>query len=620
MCCFSGPDDLEYKKVAAALTGIASTVSVRPTQVEELSDQEGQRRRSQDGEEHDLQIINDIDDEQEIGDSSASTQTRANLQEMAFSVFVSASLVVQMLNKEHDAGSATRHLQQRLKSGYTSAFLDCLGTDRPDTNKTFLCILWILHSRQPLIPEQLYHAIYSGADPENLTKWDSRAIPMKLVRKVMRRSSKGLAEITTSGKPVVHFINESVKCFVQKNGLKDVSSQLRSNSEAEAHELLKQCCLNYMSINTFDLYIRHSRTTKSTQEASRYRLKMCREFPFLQYAVQNILHHAEAAEISGVHQKDFVQNFPLTRWLKLQKIIEPIKIRKYTAKASLLYILAENNLSALMRIHPLTVSCFDVQDERYGPPLFAAIATKSHEAVQTFLDDQAECQPPESPLRDLCKQYFAEGNKRIELGRDFKFSRRRNMLSYVAEKGDEIICALMLASGNYDADMRDNDERRTALSWAAENGHNAIIKQLLTTGKADAHSKDKHDQTPLSWAASTGQNGTIELLLSQGKVDTGAKDRFGQTPLSWAAYHGHMTTVELLLTRGYSGVVDAKDNKGRTALSYAAIHGQKAVVESLLATGIYDVSRDNEGKTALNWALEKGYCAIAAILLGTGNF
>ena len=62
-------------------------------------------------------------------------------------------------------------------------------------------------------------------------------------------------------------------------------------------------------------------------------------------------------------------------------------------------------MSNLIRVHPSIFSCLKVEKERYGPPLFAALATGSKEAVQTFVEVYIATQSPESLLYNLCSQY-----------------------------------------------------------------------------------------------------------------------------------------------------------------------------------------------------------------------
>jgi len=57
------------------------------------------------------------------------------------------------------------------------------------------------------------------------------------------------------------------------------------------------------------------------------------------------------------------------------------------------------------------------------------------------------------------------------------------MLSYVAERGDEVILAFILASGNYAADIESKDKNdRTPLWYAVTNRHEAVVQLLLDRG------------------------------------------------------------------------------------------------------------------------------------------
>jgi hypothetical protein len=535
---------------------------------------------------HNQDITSYIDNELKIGHSNLANQIKAELQEKASGIFMWVVLVVDMLNKEHDEGRPTRRLQKRLKdipSDLHKLFRDILTRDCRNRDELILCIQWLLFARQPLKPEQLYYAILSGTEPEDLSKWDPDETSMDTIKRFILNSSKGLAEITKSKMPSVQFIHESVKDFLLKeNGLRDVWPELGSSFQGECHERLKHCCLEYMNIDPIiHLDIRDPLPKASSEDAAVLRHTTSKEFPFLEYAVQNVLYHAEAAEVSGVRQKEFIQSFQFTDWLKFDNLFEKFEVRRHTQKASLLYILAEGNMPALIRVHPSNQSCFDVGDERYGPPIFAALATGSDGAVQALLDVQADIQPLQSPLHDMCKQYFEDGNKRTKFGRNFTFSRHRGVLSYTAEQGDKVIVlASLLASDKLDTNSTDNSGR-TPLSWAAENGHEAVVKLLLESG-AELETADGFGQTPLSWAAENGHEAVVKLLLESG-AELETKDGLGRTPLSWAADNGHEAVVKLLLESGAE--LETADGSRRTPLSWAAERGHEAVVKLLLEKG-----------------------------------
>jgi ankyrin repeat protein len=64
-----------------------------------------------------------------------------------------------------------------------------------------------------------------------------------------------------------------------------------------------------------------------------------------------------------------------------------------------------------------------------------------------------------------------------------------------------------------DPDLNDSQYGQIPLSWIAKRGHEAVIKLLLETGKFNIDSKDNKRQTPLSLAADQGHEAVVKLLL-----------------------------------------------------------------------------------------------------------
>ncbi|KAI9778733.1 MAG: hypothetical protein M1839_007964, partial [Geoglossum umbratile] len=571
---------------------------------------------------HNQDITNYLDSELKIGHSKVAKQTRIELREKASGIFMWVILVVGILNKEHDGGRihVLRQRLQEIPGDLHELFRDILTRDSHNRDELVLCVQWVLFSRQPLSPEGLYFAIISGVEPKTLSKWDPDETAEDVIERFILNSSKGLAEITKSKIRKVQFIHESVKDFLLKqNGLGNIWPELGRNFQGRSHERLKNCCLNYMSIDiSTHLGLPGILPKASSRNAADFRQSATSAFPFLDYAVHNVLYHADVAAGCGIAQENLIQSFPLARWIKLNNLFEKHEVRRHTEDVSLLYVLAEGNMSNLIRAHPSILSCFEVEKERYGPPIFAALATGSEEAVRTFVKAHAVDQSPGSWLHERCSQYCQDEGSQGKFGRDFKFSKRRTLLSYLVGLGDEVIFAVALKMGQVEVDSKDNDGR-TLLSWAAQGGRKVVVKLLLETGKVDIDSKDKYGQTPLSWAAEGGHGAVVKLLLEAGKVDIDAKGKYGRTPLSWAVGEGHEAVVKLLLETGKVDI-GSKDNDGRTLLSRAAERGQEAVVKLLLETGKVDIdSKDNYGRTPLSWAAGKGHEAVVKLLLETGK-
>jgi len=573
---------------------------------------EGQEGHSQD-------ITNYLQSELKIGNSKIAQQTRSELQEKASGVFMWVVLVIGILNKEYDRGRihALRRRLQEIPGDLYTLFRDILTRDSHNTDELVLCIQWVLFAKQPLSPEQLYFAVLSRVEPE--LKWDPNEVTEDVIKLFILDSSKGLAEITTSKNQTVQFIHESVRDFLLKEGsLSDLWPNLGSNLQGQSHERLKQCCLAYISTDIFTaLRIPKKLPKASSEQAADLRKSANDMFPFLEYAVQNVLYHADLAEGSGIAQRNFILSFPRPSWIKLANLFARHDVRRYTEGMSLVYVMGEHNMPALIRVHSSTVSCIELGKERYGPPLFAALATGSKEAFQAFVDVLSKDRLPGSNFNKTQTHYY-EDREDLNLRREFQFPKRRNVLSYLAELGNVAILELLLSTGRVDINEKDKDGR-TPLSSAAEKGHEVVVKLLLSTGKAEVDAKDKDGRTSLSLAVANRHEAVVKLLLSTGKVNINTKDKDGRTPFSIAVEKGHEAVFKLLLSTGKVDI-DAKDKYGWTPLWLAAANRYEAVVKLLLSTGKVEVdAKDNKGWTPLWWAVASKHEAVVKLLLSTGK-
>ncbi|CAN9251157.1 unnamed protein product, partial [Alternaria alternata] len=288
---------------------------------------EGQEGHSQD-------ITNYVETELKIGKSKIAQQVRAELQEKASGIFMWVVLVVGILNKESDRGQvhALRRKLREIPGDLHELFRDILTRDTHNKDGLVLCIQWILFAKQPLSPEQLYHAILSSIDLEAVTEWDPEEITQDVVKRFILDSSKGLAEVTASKEQRVQFIHESVRDFLLKeNGLGKIWPEFGSNFQGQSHERLKQCCFNYISIDVATpLEIPDNLPKASSQPAASLRKSATQTYPFLEYAVHNVLYHADIAESGSISQAGFLDDFPLPRWVKLDNLFEKHEVRRHT--------------------------------------------------------------------------------------------------------------------------------------------------------------------------------------------------------------------------------------------------------------------------------------------------
>ncbi len=543
-------------------------------------------------------------------------------------IFLWVALVVQILNKEYDHGRV-HALWRRLREipdGLDKLFEDILTRDRENMEELVLCLQWILYANRPLKREEIYHAILSGTDPEALSLSNSEEITAQDMERFILSCSKGLAETTKLKAQTVQFIHESVRDFLLgKNGFNKLNLELGFGL---SQDRLKQCCYNYMAIDTSE-YLPPSMVlqTTSSEEARGLRELVSEKLPFLEYAVRNVLYHADVADGQGISQKPFVEKFALRDWIRLDNLFEKYHVRRHTPNASLLYISAEKNFSNLIRIQ-LERDLYPgaagerLENERYAAPLYAALANVNvnENTIQALLipvtqtsDDYDEHHNAQSDCKFECSR--AAIKMIVEKRPCVKSRKGQTLIGWAALNGHEAVVSFLLLSKHYVYPSPKDDSGQTLLSLAALNGQETMVKLLLAKDDVDSNSKDYIGQTPLSWAGSSGHEAVVKLLLAKDDVDPNSKNNIGQTPLSLAASKGHEAVVKLLLARDDVDP-NSKNNIGQTPLSLAASNGHEAVVKLLLAKDDVDPnSKDRDGRTPLWWATWKGHEAVVTLLL-----
>ncbi|KAK8099505.1 uncharacterized protein PG998_012746 [Apiospora kogelbergensis] len=270
---------------------------------------------------HGEDISSYVASELRIGETRLADEIRHTVQTKSSGIFMWVVLVVQILNKEYDSGQIHK-LRRRLKEipdDLHDLFRDILTRDARDGEELVLCLQWVLFARRPLTPTELYHAVLCGVDSEVIQDSNMEEISEYDFDRYILNCSKGLIETTRSKHRTAQFIHESVREFLLKDGsfksLVFGSDDTTHSFEELGHEKLKQCCLAQMDI------------AKAAGEPAS--LPKQKEFPFLQYAISNILHHANRAEELGKSQHGFLADFPTTDWVFLSNVCEKFKKRRY---------------------------------------------------------------------------------------------------------------------------------------------------------------------------------------------------------------------------------------------------------------------------------------------------
>ncbi|KAI7760689.1 hypothetical protein LZL87_007901 [Fusarium oxysporum] len=556
-----------------------------------------------------------------ISNPSLLADLRDTMLEKAAGVFLWVVLVVSILNKESRRGGlALKTRLQEVPSGLSDLFKDLLKRDTTNMEDFQLSLLWILLSDRPLKPEEYYHAIWSGlymkglADPDipEVDTGDSEGCSARCVIS----SSKGLAEITKVEQPRVQFIHESVRDFLIKDrGLQELWPELGPDWESVGHDRLKLCCYSYFQLVTRKLQIEDSYLVDEDL------LLLIETYPFLEYASQSVLHHANFASNID-NQQSFLENFPTSVWKRVVNAFEEGEVQEYTPGAGLLYILADRGHPSLIQTRLKSDANIYVLSEkdRYIYPLIAAMANGDKSSVIALLgltsglydgvDITQRLVPKKvagaggrTPLSWACENgYF--GIARVLVERD---AQPTNMdgggyspLMLASMNGHTNIARWLFSRGT---NIHERYKNQSAISLATSNGHAETVEFLLNVG-ADPNTCGIKDEPILFLAAENCDEKLTKLLLERG-ASAKAKNRLRKTPLHRAAERGGPVAIMEALLR-YGAEIDARDDRGRTPLILALIYASIDEIGLLIGQGADVTAQDEEDETCLHQAMKRG--------------
>ncbi|KAK3385255.1 hypothetical protein B0H63DRAFT_510121 [Podospora didyma] len=288
--------------------------------------------------------------------------------------------------------------------------------------------------------------------------------------------------------------------------------------------------------------------------------------PFLEYSIHHILSHANAAQ-GG-----------------------------------------EKNLDHLIRIYPEQRRFFTLTkgEDRYGMPIFAALAMGSDKALKAFADitlAHLEAHTAESMLGAVLENFPAH----LMIGRMFSFPRSKPLSQVVAEQDEEALFALLIAAGelswldNYlpsgdvlclaaqrgfevvvqhavdmGADLESTFRGQTALQLALERGHDSVTKYLLEHG-AKTEPDTPRMPSPLQIAIKSRNDRNVRILLDRGAtIDPFCPPILIKEYFVKAVRQGDESMVLAMLDRGadinirdpFSGVTARKRRQYRTGAQH----------------------------------------------------
>ena len=188
----------------------------------------------------------------------------------------------------------------------------------------------------------------------------------------------GLVTIAKDQKRTVQFVHETARdCLLTNNMVEQAGFEL---GPVLSHDRLKESCLRYMNTEIPDFSLLSSAPSyQLAEKADQFPpLEILQSFPLLEYAVKNVIYHAEIAAANGIHQEAFLDHSPLAKWIALDNTFAHVEKERHTANTTMLYILAEKlfsySIQDYMDLKPESRNnAEECERECFGTPLNAAI-------------------------------------------------------------------------------------------------------------------------------------------------------------------------------------------------------------------------------------------------------
>ena len=339
----------------------------------------------------------------------------------------------------------TKHIEalpSELHELYSGLLQDINDDDR---QQSIQLMQWLCFAFRPLSLAELRYAMILGVDESYQTikefeKAEEFAETDDEMERRVQNLSRGLAEITEyEGRRIAQFVHESVKDYLVQSGLKALDDQTYESIVGRAHSRLSKSCLKYFTMNNISRpFPTLPYSSGNLPKEVSYKNILDSEYPFLNYATDFWIAHAQIVEEESTHQEC------------LQYFLRP------PCNIFSTWICLFN------RGHPLS----------WVLPHPTQGMTPLHIASKYGLL---------SILKEILNSQKAHMNSEDDAG--------RTALSHAAKEGQENIVRLLLEHDTINVNSKDHDGN-TPLMLAAEVNSESVVKLLLDRDDIEVNSKE----------------------------------------------------------------------------------------------------------------------------------
>jgi hypothetical protein len=632
------------------------TNSTWPTVV--LEKQDGHSKDINKYTEHSLRIPN----------RSLAREVQQELSRKACGSFLWATLAIGMLNTESEY--AVKDRLEVMPSGLCELYHHFVGQSRDETGNGLLCCIEsLLHSRDSPTAIELYYVILEETNPQALRTLHKGASREEQAVQHIRKTCKGLVEITGTPKRIVRFTHRSVPDFFHsEKWTEKIRGNLMGMFGDNSHDRLKKHYRTMLDVFTPQPLETTDRTRQlNTSEwhsdqhilaeghASSYYSRGVtdhdasqRQVParheayednhvrgsmknsvydattgtVMRSMVQKLLYYANEAAKDGVDQLEFLQDFPLSQYVEAVNSLS--HQRTYSPNVSLLYILFHRNMAHLVAAHPGATAYLEPEHDAGGTPFLAALAEGSYDTIRKIFQLQAQWSYGKQSTMwladEVCENYVQvvkehqeELSHHLNGWKDGTLTDYYAVVSYMMQPGNEILYLYLLLVGVVDPDR---DDTTLLFLWSAQQGLVDVMQFLIETRRIDFDNDIAFKA--LTRAAERNHESVVTMLLKASPDLLEKQDEHGRRPLSVAVINGHPEVTGLLLEHGAN--VETKDYEGRSPLALAALSNSLEVLTLILSCGHIEIdNQDDLGRSPLSLAIETSRLDMLATLCRAGG-
>lgn len=561
-----------------------------------------------------------------LDDSELQTsELRQKVCDRSAGIFLWVVLVVAMLNKLYDQGKPMATMLKKLDTipqDLHRVFASILSRDQESTNERHALFRWMLYSKRPLGPDELYVAVQTSI-PGGLPM---TALPTaETMMRYLLNCSCGLVELTITEQPVMQFIHETVRDFLTGTSYTDPYTLNTADPEDKipgfqadrCHTTIAEECLQYLIGITSE--------ASSNEHVGEH---VAEELPLIDYAARYWWQHAQSSQeprsvlLSSLSWELLTNERTFLTWRQHYDVDGSYSNKHHdhiTEPAPLIYYAAHLCLPEL--VQKLCEQSVDVnaQGGLFGYALQVA-AIHGHEKIaQILLDEGANVNAQHGPYDTALQAASHFGQRDIVImllqhGADVDAWGGANdtAIKAAAARGHGEIVQLLMENG---ADIKTNRcELGTALTYASMGNNMKMLQTLLKNG-ADANAIHGESGPALYLASRKGHEKAVKLLLEHGAAVNGQGGAYW-TALQAASLGGFDRIVRILMEHGAD--VNAQGGSFGTALQAACEYGYGRIVRMLLNGGADVNVKGGKWGTALNAATGKGHTFIVRLLLDNG--